>query len=310
MFVCQTNQLRINTTLRLKGINIKSGDNVKLDKLVDRVITLVNVCLSNKSTEDKYYLKINSKDGSFNMTVLKKDQVEAQNLLHTLIVEEGMSLSLEGNNGEVSLTGFFEDALEGKKLSQNNLEKVPERKRSLSKDMKEDDVILSLESDSEENDLEENDDLDGDDDDINSEEMFDDVEGDEDSEVENVNKFLGKKRDNPEQHQGKQNFNNRHEGGDKFNKFKNKDFNNRGRDNNFRGRGGSQNRGGGNFRGRGGSQNRDGGNFRGRGGNFGNRGGSNFRGRGGSFSNRGGGNFRGGRGGNFRGGNKNFGNRR
>jgi len=58
---------------------------------------------------EKYYVSITNKNQTYNLTSLQKEKIESSSIQNTLLVENGMKLSVSGGiKGEVAITGYIE----------------------------------------------------------------------------------------------------------------------------------------------------------------------------------------------------------
>ena len=122
------------------GVNLKEGKNYDFPNLNGKIVTFSNACLSSNSDNSKFYLSLSTKSQTFNIAVLQKDKLETTSLNHTLLITGQQKLSLTGGKGEVSVTGFIDNAEESiteikptEKIKESNETKTHSQKENENK---------------------------------------------------------------------------------------------------------------------------------------------------------------------------------
>jgi hypothetical protein len=119
------------------GANLKSGDEYDFKTHVGKILTISNACLNENSGEGSLYLQVVHRNQTFGLCHLAKNKAESHNLNNTLVVEDGMKLTVKGAKGTVSLTGFFENELNEGILGDEEKPKVTQTPQPKTKDHKE-----------------------------------------------------------------------------------------------------------------------------------------------------------------------------
>jgi len=91
------------------GANLKSGQSYDFKGLQGKLLTFSTACLNNTSDEGKYFVSITNKNQTYNLTSLQKEKHESSSIQNTLLIENGMKLSISGGaKGDVAVTGYIE----------------------------------------------------------------------------------------------------------------------------------------------------------------------------------------------------------